>query len=79
MADPYRLTLFAGTPEHNAFGSMLELATEACKNDPGFLETLHTHKLKFKGNEDYSLLIKDYEYIVGLAALQLARTAPIHH
>lgn len=79
MADPYRLTLFSGTPEHTAFGPMLELATEACKNDPGFLETLHTHKLKFKGNEDYSLLIKDYEYIVGMATLQLARQSSTRH
>jgi hypothetical protein len=70
------MTLQVGTPEHTTFGTALDLAQEELKMqgwDEGFMATAATHKKLFKPDEDYSLLVDDFQYIIDLSVQALAR------
>jgi hypothetical protein len=83
---PFRLTLQLGTREHSAFGTAIELAQEELKYqgwDEGFMETAAGHKKFFDPNKDYTLLTKDFQYIMDLSTQALGRqsrgTTPVRH
>lgn len=78
MADPYRLTLQPGTPEHRAFPSQLDLAKLQC-DEEGFSQTIETHMVKFDTREEYTLLTNDYQYIVDLSILTLCHGSRSKH
>lgn len=86
MTAPVRLTLYLGTREHTAFGTALVLAQEELRFqgwDEGFMETAVIHQKLFDASKDYSLLSKDFQYIMDLATQALGRqargTSPARH
>jgi hypothetical protein len=82
MADSVRLTLKVGTPEHNAFGAALDLAQDELREqgwDEGFMRTAATHKKLFDGSKDYTLLTKDFQYIMELSTQAIGRYGRSRH